>query len=807
MMIYFADRAMNILGQASDVLNSGYRIDHDSCVSEIEHGTETLTFDIYFEPESRLKIDEMSYVGNYILRHTGRKDQYKLYTIIDSDMDVNERSINIYAEDGGLDLLNETAGPYDPEKEIPIKDYVNKYLADTGFKIGKNEIGNGTKKRIVFDNDETVTARLLSIASTFEAEITYSYTISGLRVTGKYIDIYKRIGSEKPIELRTNREIDNINVKRSIANLCTGIYPIGGSPDGALGFPAGKNAAGETLYTWIMYADNVSGSEGFENSPGSHNFIGVAMNKKKYLASENYKDFKWYRLTYDKVIVVPHGQNGFKYRDKEGSSSDSYMWVRFAEDEEGKGMNVNSGKYIGIAKNKKESSPSSDPKDYSWDLYYGYDAKNLYLRTDDKHLADGRYCHWRVNGNQVGFVVDFSATDPPNSTDYTWSEINENPLENDLYLEFDWHTFGVKSYDESGNEVVGKYLWIRFGGDNDDNQITDVPKSAKYIGFSYDHDTITATNSYSRYDWHPIGGDVDKMTLDGYTYKNGDYYVEDGTLYSKSATAKWSRYKSSNETGRTAMGAIVRRISYDEGNPDELLKLALEDLKKYKEPEVNYEVSIHYLPEDVNIGDTINIVDDAGLLYVSARLLQIDRSEVDDTTSITLGDFLIKDSGINERVEQLATDFANWAKANPALVYTWTVYADDEHGLNITTNPANRKYMGIAYNQAAKMPDLDNPELYTWSKIQGDDGLPGADAITIEISSSEGTTFKNSGIATTLTATVRKGQYELSIAGMTALGYVLKWYKNETVVATGVLSYSVSVQDDQATYSARLETT
>ena len=112
MIVYFADRSMNIIGHASDTIGNSYKIANDSCVKEIESGVESFSFDIYFTPATRAEVEKIADVGNYILKYTGNKDQHKLYTIIDSELNVNDRIINIFSEDGGLDLLNETAGPF-----------------------------------------------------------------------------------------------------------------------------------------------------------------------------------------------------------------------------------------------------------------------------------------------------------------------------------------------------------------------------------------------------------------------------------------------------------------------------------------------------------------------------------------------------------------------------------------------------------------------------------------------------------------------------------------------------------------------
>lgn len=89
----------------------------------------------------------------------------------------------------------------------------------------------------------------------------------------------------------------------------------------------------------------------------------------------------------------------------------------------------------------------------------------------------------------------------------------------------------------------------------------------------------------------------------------------------------------------------------------------------------------------------------------------------------------------------------------------------------------------------------------------GATGAAGADAITLVITSSGGTIFKNTDIATTLTAHVYKAGTEVTGTNLTALG-TIKWYKDgsSTASATGqTLTISAGDVTNKASYEARLE--
>ena len=230
MIVYFADRYLNILGKASTGLPQGYRIINDVKTEDVDSGVATFEFDLKYNEDTLSEARNMAYPGNYLMRSYDDADEF--YTIIDTEEDTSNNTIYVYAEDAGLDLLNDVYGEYTADKAYPISYYVEKYSKDSGFEIHINEIPNLTRT-LSWDTDSTASERLLSIASSFGVEIGYSFDIEGLELKHRYINIYKQRGEDSGVSLRLNREIDKIVLKRSIANLATGYKVLGGTPEGA----------------------------------------------------------------------------------------------------------------------------------------------------------------------------------------------------------------------------------------------------------------------------------------------------------------------------------------------------------------------------------------------------------------------------------------------------------------------------------------------------------------------------------------------------------------------------------------------
>ena len=89
----------------------------------------------------------------------------------------------------------------------------------------------------------------------------------------------------------------------------------------------------------------------------------------------------------------------------------------------------------------------------------------------------------------------------------------------------------------------------------------------------------------------------------------------------------------------------------------------------------------------------------------------------------------------------------------------------------------------------------------------GATGAAGADAITMAITTDNGTVFKNNNGSTTLTAHVYRAGAELTSQQIAQLG-TIKWYKDGGTTSVGsgaTLSVSASSVSSKAVYTAKLE--
>lgn len=167
------------------------------------------------------------------------------------------------------------------------------------------------------------------------------------------------------------------------------------------------------------------------------------------------------------------------------------------------------------------------------------------------------------------------------------------------------------------------------------------------------------------------------INLVGYTYNytdpaTGDLYQVDtatGQMRNVTAMDRWSGAIDED-------GLWVGSYTFDTTDKAVLAGQARAELQRRCYPAVNYDVDFAKLPEDAKIGDRVNIIDDDGGLYLEARLLQIETCEADDTKTATIGEYLLKSSGISDRVAQLASDLASQRATDVAIQNQMQVITD-----------------------------------------------------------------------------------------------------------------------------------
>ncbi|MDK6822534.1 phage tail protein [Lacticaseibacillus paracasei] len=229
---YFVDRSSwHLLGIATAGGGGKIHIVDDTDDQLISAGARTYSGTILFTPELSSKVQTMAARGNYIL-YMDERNKAVFMTIMEPSHDPLAGEETFTAEDAGIDLINETVGPYKAQQAMGIADYISLFTNDSGFEIGLNEIPNLKRTLEWTGESDTTLNRILSVATQFDnAELDFSFDVSGTTVVRRLINIHKRIGADRNITLYVDKDINKIVTSGSIYDLYTAVTPTGGTPE------------------------------------------------------------------------------------------------------------------------------------------------------------------------------------------------------------------------------------------------------------------------------------------------------------------------------------------------------------------------------------------------------------------------------------------------------------------------------------------------------------------------------------------------------------------------------------------------
>ena len=170
-MMFVLNRDFKILASASNESRNTLHYYDDKIHSELKSGVSTFSFTVSKAQEDSKHIQE----GNFVTL-VNSKGKQLLFTIMEIEEDSTQKQV--YCEDIGLDLLNETKGPTKAEAQ-PIAYYFSEALHDSGWEIGVNEVAHLTRS-LEYTSFANSLERLLSICNSFDgAEMDFTVDFDG----------------------------------------------------------------------------------------------------------------------------------------------------------------------------------------------------------------------------------------------------------------------------------------------------------------------------------------------------------------------------------------------------------------------------------------------------------------------------------------------------------------------------------------------------------------------------------------------------------------------------------------------------
>lgn len=524
---YFTDRNMEVLGLVSTTNPNALKIVFDEEQDSIDKGVTTFAAEVskHFGLSGGNTTPDLSIIkaGNYFL-YEGVDGIAKVFTIIDVTSDSPDEIVSFYAEDGGLDIINEIVGDYEAKDAMVISKYFDLFLKNTGFKIGINELGTTYSRKLKWDGEASVTERLRSVAHQFDhAEINFSFKVKGMRVTQKHVNIYKKRGEETGITLELNRHVNRITATETIANLATSLSPKGSVPenkkdpitlkghkydDGRFFVENGFLRDRESNETWSRFLSEGRGAVGgYINKPYTYDTTNVVTLRNSAITelkkvSQVAKNFEV------DIAVLPDEVRIGDTINIVNQKGELYLEARVLQ----------------LTRSRVEDKAVAVLGDYLI-KESGINEKLFELSEQMKNIpqGDSSYLWIRYADDDKG--TGFSAS-PVNKSYMAVKTVINQPIPSDNVEDYEglWLLIqGEGVPGEPGKDGEPTYTWIRYADNVSGGGISANPEGKMYIGFAHNKPTPEPSDIPKDYAWSAMYDEAKMLELQ--EQLNGMNYV------------------------------------------------------------------------------------------------------------------------------------------------------------------------------------------------------------------------------------------------------------------------------------------
>lgn len=452
-------------------------------ISNDEHFISVDTPSSYYQFDCLIKHDLAKYmtVGNHVILRD-KEGFVHDFTIRKITTDINNVRMTVYAENGGMDLNNESAQPFTaPNEQKSLEWYLTQSgqpLYDSPIKLGLNELSD---LRRVISNDSTETKLLQRLITTtnafgggeFRLYAKLANNDTTLPVLNLQLDIVKKLGSD----ISQTFLIDDYNLKEltnetSIIDLITAVFPRGKELDN-----------GTTVdISSIVYDDGT-----YYTTQGSQ-YIKNRKAHSEWSYSRFSNDERWGYILgnfeYDTESPQELFNRALTYLKQHDSPT-----VAFSAS--GREMNAKLGDTIMIATHK-----TPEP---------------IYLRA-------------RVLQMKVSYVDD-------NKTEYILGNFAIQPSMVSQEL--------LNLRNQIQDNKVG-YVWLRYADDREGNGISESPEGKSYLGIAYNMPYPEPSNDPSDYTWSLIKGDNGADGTNGVGVKTSNVQYALGDSGTTAPTTGWT---------------------------------------------------------------------------------------------------------------------------------------------------------------------------------------------------------------------------------------------------------------------------
>ena len=514
---------------------------------------------------------------------------------------------------------------------------------------------------------------------------------------------------------------------------------------------------GESLYTWVKYADSDQGS-GMSDSPTNKRYMGVAYNKTTATESTNPADYQWSLIKGDKGdqglqgLQGPKGDQGIQGPAGVNGQS-SYVHIAYATNSTGTAgfstSDPTNKTYIGMYVDNTVAD-STDPTKYAWSLIKGADgAQGIQGPKGDNGQTPYLHIAYATNATgtagfsvsdptgktYIGVYTDYSQNDSTDPTKYSWSLIKgdkgdkgdtgERGPQGVQGLQGPQGNQGIQG--PKGNDGVSSYTHIAYAtGTNGQNFNVNHFSAATYIGMYVDS-TPTDSNDYTKYAWSLIKGADGAQGIQGPAGANGltPYFH---TAYANNSTGT-SGFSTTDSVNKSYIGVYTDYNSADSTDPTKYSWTLIKGPQGDTGPQgpqgpkgdqgiqgvqgIQGPAGANGVTQYLHIRYSAN---SNGSSFTTTPQSNTTHIGLAVTTSSTGPTSNTAYTWSNYKGPQGSQGIQGPAGANGQTTYTWVKYANDAAGSGMSDTPDGKQYIGMAFNKTTAT-ESNNAADYSWSPL------------------------------------------------------------------------------------------
>lgn len=665
----------------------------------------------------------------------------------------DEYEVEVEAFSTSFELLNESVGEYDPGKAVSFESYLNTFDPEHSLSLGINEVSelNVWHK---FTGQETILKRLYSVADMFLAELEFVPELNAdhslkrivLNVYREHSEKSQGVGKDRTdIKLRYGTNVDGIRKTTDITELATAIRPTGADGVNLLGFESTRNdEKGNIEFQTVKNSYDIWAVQARDRFPSNRvSYDRYIVQTKEYeendvnslflAALNDLKKMCVPKVTYEVDGYFDTGIGDTVMIEDDGYNPTLYLQARVSEQvrsftEPSRNKTIFSNfkelqSQVDISLLDKMNALIQENKTYNCMILSdngivfkngeGTTTLTASVTAPGADLTDKFAIIWKKDGSEIAREksIVVSAADIVGKAVYRFEAMEGEKLRGSYEVT-------VSNVDDGAPGSPGKsyYTWIKFADDGLGNGMSDYPDGKQYMGIAYNKGTLEESNNARDYQWARITGE-------GIPGPPGDNGV---TYYT------WVRYADDlygNGMSDSPNGKYYIGLAFNKESPIES-----SDPREYQWSK--------YRGDDGTPG--IN-GEDGKTTYFHVKYSSVPNPtsswEMTETPSKYIGtyvDFLMQDS-TNPR-DYAWTQFQGDPGQNGIpgtnghdgrTSYLHIAYANSADGNTdfSTTVSAGKTYMGQYVDYEER--DSENPYMYKWSKIKGEDGTNGQDGVGI----------------------------------------------------------------------------